>query len=365
MTTNGMEKAYAVIMAGGRGERFWPLSTLKTPKQTLSLIGDQTLLSMSIERVEGLIPPERILVITSAELVEPICEAAPELPRENVIGEPSGRDTAAVCALAAAIVKSRDPEGVVCTLTADHVIKDLDLFKTTLTESVNVALKNDVLITIGIQPHFPSTGFGYIETSDVFNNEGETEFLQAVRFVEKPDLETAESYLDAGNFFWNSGMFVWSAGSILKAFETHQPQLAEMAARMEQVVDTDKFDAKLEEEYGQLDRISIDYAIMEKSSNIITAKGVFRWHDVGCWTALEEHIDPDSTGNVIAGELVTLESANNVVYSKERLTALIGVEDLVVVQAPNATLICHKDKVQDVKKMVKLIADEGKGEGVL
>ncbi len=355
-----MDNFYAVIMAGGKGERFWPLSTSESPKQVLSLVGGKPLMQLAVDRLKGIIPPERVIVVTSADLVDSLCKAAPSLPKENVIGEPFGRDTAAAVALASAIVKARDPKGVFCILTADHIIYDLDLFKATLSEGAEIAANNDLLMTIGIVPTEPSTAFGYIEFSDKFDHEGEIEFVRTKRFVEKPDADKAAEYMNAGNFCWNSGMFIWSADAIQRALGKHQPQLLEMANTMEAFVDKSDFDEKLEEEYNKLDRISIDYAIMEKADNIIMAKGTFRWFDVGSWTALEDHFDADDHGNVLIGAAEQLDSSGNIVYSEKRLTALIGVKDLVVVQAEGATLICPKDKAQDVKKMVQLLQEKDK-----
>ncbi|MFC1497918.1 mannose-1-phosphate guanylyltransferase [Verrucomicrobiota bacterium] len=363
--TNISDNTYAVIMAGGRGERFWPLSTSKHPKQVLSLIGETSLLAMAIDRLKGLIPPERVIVITSADLVDVTCEAAPELPRKNVIGEPFGRDTAAAVALGSAIVKARVNNGAFCILTADHIIRDLDIFHATLREGFNIALSEDVLITIGIKPTFPSTGFGYIESGESFEHQGQIKFLKARKFVEKPDIETAKKYLESGNYCWNSGMFIWSVSSIQNALGQHQPQLLEMADNMESVVDKPEFRSCLEKEYGKLEKISVDYAIMEKADNILMAEGVFRWDDVGSWNALENHFDADSSSNVLTGNCEVLDSDNNIVVSKERLTTLIGVKDLVVVQAENATLICAKDKAQEVKKMVKHLQNKGQYENVL
>lgn len=359
------DNTYAVIMAGGKGERFWPMSTTKRPKQVLSLVGGKPLLAIAVDRLEGLIPPERVIVITGADLVRATLRAAPNLPPENVIGEPFGRDTAAAVALASAIVKSRHPDGSFCILTADHIIKDLDVFRQTLREGLEIADEQDVLMTIGINPTFPSTGFGYIESGEGFDHKGSVEFKKAIRFVEKPDPRTAQKYIESGDFCWNSGMFVWSVKSIQKALADHQPQLLDMANNMEKVAGTDKFDDALAEEYGKLEKISIDYAIMEKADNIIMARGTFRWYDVGSWPALEEHFDVDKTKNVLIGQCEALESSNNVIVSNERLTALIGVNDLVVVQAENATLVCSKEKAQDVKKMVQLLSEKGDYDHIL
>lgn len=360
-----MDNLYAVIMAGGKGERFWPMSTAKRPKQVLSLVGGKPMIQLAVERVGGIVPPERVIVITSADLVDVICEAAPVLSRKNVIGEPYGRDTAAAVALASAIVKAHDPDGVFCVLTADHIIYEHDLFKTTLHESAQMAAKNNVLITIGIVPTEPSTAFGYIEYGAKCKYAGKIEFRQVERFVEKPDATTAAEYINTGKFCWNSGMFIWSVSAIQDALGRYQPQLLKMADKMESLVDSGGFNARLAEEYSQLDKISIDYAIMEKADNILMAKGAFTWHDVGSWPALQNHFDSDDAGNILIGKAEQLASKGNIVCSNERLTALIGVENLVVVQAEGATLVCSREKAQDVKKMLGLLREKGGYDDVL
>ncbi len=360
-----LDNAFAVIMAGGRGERFWPLSTSKRPKQVLSLIGGKPLIQIAVEHVEGVIPPERVIVITSGDLVGVTAEAAPRLPPENIVGEPFGRDTAAACALASAIVEARCPGGVFCILTADHIMGDLDIFRQTIAGGLTLAADRDILMTIGINPTFPSTGYGYIETSDVIDTDGEVEFRRALRFVEKPERERAEEYLATGRYFWNSGMFMWSVAAFQKALAKFAPELLAMAKRMQPLDRTDGFDAALEEEYGKLDKISVDYAVMEKSDNIVMARGTFRWSDVGAWPALEEHFPPDDDSNVLVGHCESLDSTGNIVVSDERLTALIGVHDVVVVQARDATLICTRESAQDVKRMVGHLKERGKYEELL
>lgn len=349
--------AYAVIMAGGRGERFWPLSTIDRPKQLLSLVGGQSLLAAAAGYVAGLIPAERILVVTNERYVAASREALPALPPENIIGEPFGRDTAAASALACALVKARDPQGVVCILTADHIIGAPNLFKQTIHEAIQIAAGGDSIITIGITPTFPSTGFGYIETGEPFQHAGQIPFLKARRFVEKPGMETAEQYVKAGNYFWNSGLFVWSVATFENALARFRPQLLTMTKTLAPAIGTSRFAPLLAEEYGKLEKISVDYAIMEKASNILTAKGTFPWDDVGTWPALGNHFPADAAGNVVVGDCLPLDSAGNVVVSNGRLTALLGVADLVVVQAEGATLVCHKDRAQDVKKVVQRLGD--------
>lgn len=346
------QNLYAIIMAGGKGERFWPLSTSKTPKQMLSIFGDKPLLRMAVERLDGLIPPERIFVITSADLIEAAAEAAPELPRLNIIGEPFGRDTAAACSLGWAIVNSLNSSAAMCVLTADHIIHDTEGFRRTLSRGFETALTKDCLVTIGIQPVKPSTGFGYIEAGERMSNNADVEMFQARRFVEKPDLETARSYVSAGNYFWNSGMFVWSLKSFGRALERFQPHLLAMGERLSSEFGKDGFADAMRHEYGKIEKISVDYAIMEKSDNIVTARGAFDWDDVGSWPALENHFEKDHDGNTILGSCEEIDSENNVVVSGNRLTALIGVRDLVVVHAEGATLVCKRDRAQDVKAMV-------------
>lgn len=361
-----MSKRYAVIMAGGKGERFWPLSTSRTPKQVLSLIGEKPLIEMAVDFLGDLVPPENVLVITSAELTEPIADALHNVPRENIIGEPFGRDTAAVCALAAAITRKRGGDDAsFCILTADHVIDGLPCFRQTLSDAFSVAENNDVLVTIGIQPDHPSTGFGYIEAAEPFKATGTSEFFEARRFVEKPDAATAAKYLAAGNYYWNAGMFVWSAAAILRALERFQPQLSALAVELTKNIDTPEFADALETAYSRLEKISIDYAIMEKADNILMVRGTFEWDDVGSWTALERHFAADKQNNVLVGKCEELDSHENIVYSKNRLTALIGVENMIVVQTGDVTLVCPKDRAQDIKQMVQMLRKKGGYEDVL
>lgn len=353
---------YAAIMAGGKGERFWPLSTARNPKQLLALFGGKPLILLAAERMKGLVPPERILVITGADIAEATAKAVPFIPRANIIAEPFGRDTAAAVALAAAVVHSRDPGGVFAVLTADHVIGDTAGFRTVLGESFRLAGAEDVLVTMGITPAFPSTGFGYIEAGPVLrrNCRKGVLFRKALRFVEKPDLKTARHYLKTGRFFWNSGMFIWSCKSIEAALSSHAPNLKAMADRLALVAGSRLFKAAILREYEKLDRISIDYAVMEKARNIVMARGDFEWDDVGTWAAMENHFRPDAEGNIVLGEAEAIDSSGNVVVSRGRLTATIGVRDMIVINAGGATLVCPKSRAQDVKKIVDAIRRSGK-----
>ncbi len=364
-----MSKHYfAVVLAGGYGERFWPASTMGHPKQLLQLLGDRTMLEMAVDRLEGLIPPERVLVLTSADLVQPTIECSPDLPPANIIGEPCRRDTAAAVALAAAVVGARDPEGVFCVLTADHVMGDLDTFRATLAAGLDVAADNDVLVTIGISPTEPSTAYGYVEAGDTYDAPGEVPFFRVDRFVEKPDRDTAAGYLATGRFRWNSGMFVWSATSLTEAFARHTPQLAEFITTLRPAVDTDGFDDALAAGFEPLDRISIDYALMERADNIVMAEGSFEWTDVGSWPEVADQLGGDENNNATNTTLEAIEANGNLVVAHgdpERLTALIGVNDLVVVHTGSVTLICPKDRAQDVKAMVTKLREAGQYDQLL
>lgn len=356
---------YAVILAGGKGERFWPLSTAACPKQLLSLVGGRPMVRLASDRLNSLIPVERIFVLTNQSLVEATRKALPQILPEQIIGEPIGRDTAPACALATAIVKARNPNAVLAILTADQVMHDEEGFRRTLAAAYEMATKDPVLVTIGIKPSYPSTAFGYIEAGAPVSDASPIHFRLVARFVEKPDATTARQYVDSGRFLWNSGMFVWKVDAFYAALAAHAPALKVMAERIEEVAWTDKFEATLAAIFPSAARISVDYAVMEKSSNIVMALAGFDWDDVGSWPALANHFPADASGNVIIGRCQTLGTANAIVISEGRLTALIGVDDIVVVQAPNATLICRRDRAQDVRLLVQQLAKAGGNGDVL
>lgn len=353
-----MSDCYAVIMAGGKGERFWPLSTSARPKQLLDLVGDRPLLGQAVERLKGLVPPERIFVVTNRELEEGCRDAAPELPPENVVGEPVGRDTAAAVALGTALVAARDPNAVFCVLTADHVIHDAEGFQRVLSAALERAGAEPALLTIGIHPTAPSTAYGYIEVSGTSENKADSPCYTVKRFVEKPDLETANGYLQQGGFYWNSGMFIWSVPTIMAAFRANCPYLADLSERLSTCA-VKELSAMLDVEYPALKKISIDYAIMEKADNILMTPAAFDWDDVGSWNALEHHFEPSDQGNVVVGTCESVQASNNIVYSRDRLTALVGVNNLIVVQADGVTLICPKGSAQNVKQLVQQLREQG------
>ncbi|MFA5042455.1 MAG: sugar phosphate nucleotidyltransferase [Kiritimatiellia bacterium] len=349
MNTN----TYAVILAGGRGERFWPMSTRRRPKQLLALVGRRALLAEAVHRIQPIIPQGRILVITSVDLQNAVRRLLPGLPKANVIGEPCGRDTAAAITLAAALIKARNPQAVFCVLTADQVIGNPSVFRRALKEALARAAAADVLLTIGLKPAFPSTGFGYIEAGARLAGPSRTAFYRVRRFVEKPNARMAERYVKTGRFYWNSGMFVWSLAAWERALRRHCPPLARLLDTLTPLAGRSGFQGALKQAYDGLEKISVDYAIMEHADNIVMAKGVFPWDDVGSWSALEQHFPKDGHGNVVVGSGELLESSGNIVVADNGLVALIGVDDLVVVKAGAVTLVCRKDRSQEVKRLVE------------
>jgi mannose-1-phosphate guanylyltransferase len=358
-------RCYAVIMAGGKGERFWPLSTARRPKQLLALAGGKPLIVQAVERLDGVVPPENVLVVTNQSLVAPIREMLGQGSPVGILGEPVGRDTAAAIAAGAAWIKRRNPDAVFCVMTADHVIGDLSVFRDTLRRGLDLCADNDVLMTIGIAPTEPSSAYGYVESGDVWNRSGDVVFHAVRRFVEKPDVETAKGYLASGRYAWNSGMFIWSVASIERAFLSFRPPLAEKIAVWSAAKDDAEFQALLERDFPGLEKISIDYAVMEKATNIVTCRGAFAWDDVGSWPALESHLPKDDDGNAILGDVATVDSAANIVVSEGRLTALVGVSDLVVVQADGATLVCRKSDSQNVKALLEKLRSQPNRESML
>ena len=348
---------WAIIMAGGFGERFWPMSRRSRPKQLLAIVGKQTMIQDAAERLRPLVPPSRTVVVTNAAQAG---EVRKQLPRvKHVIAEPMGRNTAPCIALATAMIARLDPNAVIAVVPADSWIGDLEKYRRVVGESLTLAAQQDVLITIGIQPTTPHTGYGYIQVGEkleIRNPKSATAFWKANRFVEKPDRQTAEEFLASGDYRWNAGMFVWSVRSIRQAFEKFQPAMAQSCARLA-ATRLRNFGR----EYQRLEKISVDYAIMEKADNVVVANGDFPWDDVGDWPAIARHNPKDADGNVARAEFVGLNAAHCVVVgSKKHLVAAVGVRDLVIVHTPDATLVCHKTEAQKVRELVKKLCEQKK-----
>lgn len=349
-----------VIMAGGAGTRFWPLSTEERPKQFLDLFGDRTLLQKSFDRVSSLVPPERILVLTNAAFVSIVKEQLPHVPVENIIGEPTRRDTAAAVALAAVLCRRRFGNPIIATLTADHLIEPVDLFQETLLSAARRAANDNALYTFGIEPTYPATGYGYLERGLQIADDDGIEHFHLVRFKEKPDLETARQYIESGRFYWNSGMFVWTADAILKEIETHLPNHAKALLDAVAFDKTPQWNHALKAAFESLHAVSIDFAVMEKAQNVCCVASKFSWRDVGGWLALRSYLPEDETGNYCRGKTLTLDATDNLVFCEdpEDTTVLIGVKDLVIVRAGPLTLITHKDRAEDLKQLVQTMGDK-------
>ncbi len=350
---------HAVILSGGSGERFWPLSTPDRPKQFLSVFGGKSLLRQSVDRLLGLVPPERILVVTASALVAATRRELPMLPRANVIAEPCRRDTAAAVATACGVVERRAGEGAVAAiLTADHIMGDVKAFRCVLADAARAAADSDDIVTMGVTPDYPATGFGYIQMGEKVDTGTATSFRRARRFVEKPDAPTAKRYLASGGYAWNAGMFVWKVSTMKAALAKGSPELASLESA---VADPCRAVAKvLSERYPGLPRISIDYAVMEKASNIIVSEGDFGWDDVGTWSSADRHLATDARHNVLKGDVAVLDVADTVAISDAGgpKVAVLGVNNLVIVATGQSVLVADKSRVQDLKKVLAVMSQE-------
>ncbi len=352
-----MAEAYAIIMAGGNGERFWPLSTPERPKQFLDLFGGQTLIRQAVDRLAGLIPLERTFVVTSERFTAFTRDALPMLPPENVIGEPCRRDTAPAVATAGGLVlKKGGPDAVGCILTADQLITPAEAFRDTLADAIAMASRTDAIVTMGIVPTRPETGFGYIECGPRLDLGTRTVFHDVHRFVEKPNVETARFYLATGGFLWNAGMFIWKGAALRDAFNAHAPDIAPL---IDAIAVGDPA-AAVNRLYPELRAISFDFAVMEHAEKILVAESRFDWDDVGSWTAVEHHFPQDAAGNTTLGATALREVSGSVVVNAPvdgrkdgHVVVVAGLSDVVVVRTPRATLVCTRDQLKNMKAIVR------------
>lgn len=348
-------------MAGGRGERFWPVSREKTPKQLLPLLGNRSFLQKAFDLVKAVVPIENILVITNSVQAPQVRKQLPELSKNNVIAEPCGRDTCAAVTLGAALVGARSESGVMAVLPADHVIPKSEPFQRVLADAFEVAARKKAIVTIGIKPTEPATGYGYIQTGDalVFENglkSCKTKFMNALCFVEKPSYEKAVEYVGGGRYRWNAGMFIWSYATVLAGLEQHQPEMGEACLRWKNAAMSGKLASALAKDYPSIKKVSIDYALLEKANNVVVADGDFEWDDVGSWTALGRHLAADPLGNCAVGDFVHVDAARNTIFDARKKNrtpiAVVGLQDVIIVQTDDATLVVHKSQAQKVKELV-------------
>lgn len=347
---------YAVIMAGGFGTRFWPFSTQSNPKQFHQIFGRGTMLQNTAERISSLIPQPQVMVVTNESYTDIVAEQLPKALQKNIIGEPVAKNTAPCVAIAAALLEFHDPDAVMVVLPADHHITKPETFSNVLEGAISVAQKGNDLVTIGIEPSFAETGFGYIEAElNEQNNQADERAFKVTAFKEKPDQKTAEYFLEQGNYFWNSGMFVWKASRVLQEIQEHLPAMYELLQRAKTEFGTEFEATAVKDFYMDCESISIDYGIMEKASSVKVIPGDFGWNDVGSWSAVYELSEKDNDSNALEVlNYCLVDSNNNLIFSKsEKMIALVGVENMAVVETEKAMLICDLHNAQGVKDVVE------------
>lgn len=344
-------KKTALIMAGGRGERFWPKSRKNLPKQFLSLTDDgKTMIQLTVERILPLVDIEDIYIATNKDYLPLIKEQLPDLPLENVICEPIGRNTAPCIAVSAAIISKKYDNAIMMVLPSDHLVKYSSMYQSSLKDACEVAEKDDNLVTVGITPDYPETGYGYIK---FVNSEVEGRAYKVDRFVEKPNIELAKEYLASDDYLWNSGQFIWKISTIMNKFKELMPETFDGANEIKEAYGTELYEAVLNKVFPEFPSISIDYGIMEKSENIYVIPGTFGWDDVGSWLAVERIKKSNEFGNIVDGNIVTINTKNCIIQGDKKLIATVGLEDLVIVDTEDATLICDRDSTADIKKVLE------------
>lgn len=350
-------KTYGVIMAGGSGTRFWPLSRKSLPKQLLNLSGNGLMINETIERMSDFVDYNDIFIVTNKEQAGKMKELVEDsIDVQKILVEPSARNTAACIGYAAMEIIKKYGDGIMCIFPSDHFIKDEKEFARTLKAAAGVAQEQNKLVTIGITPTFPSTGYGYIKFDKAEGND----IKNVTSFVEKPNYENALKYINSREYLWNSGMFVWKASTILDNFKRFLPKISNMLEQIGEAMNTPDEAEVIQKIYPEIQSISIDYGIMERSDDVVVIEGDFGWNDVGSWDSLGALYDTDKNGNIITGEQINLDTHNCISYAENRLIATIGIDDTIIVETGDVVLVCAKDKAQEVKKIVEILTAENK-----
>jgi mannose-1-phosphate guanylyltransferase len=351
---------YATIMAGGAGTRFWPASRKSNPKQLLNLAGERSMIQATVDRLDGLVDKQHLLIVTNKSLVAPISQQLPEVPTDSIIGEPAKRDTAPCIGLAAAWIAAQDPDATMVVMPADHVIRPDDVFQAALQQAASLVEQDPAqIVTFGIKPTYPAEAFGYIERDDGSVPEVRFPTYAVKRFREKPDSETARQFLAAGSFYWNSGIFVWKAKTILAALAEFEPDMFSHIKKIGQAVGSPNFNDVLEAEFCAIKGTSIDYAVMERYDKVRVIEAPFEWDDLGNWSAVPRLKGVDEQGNTIDAKHLGIDTSNTIVRAADgHLIVTIGVKDCIIVQTPNATLVADKNNESAIKQIVAQLEEK-------
>lgn len=353
---------YAVVMAGGSGTRLWPRSRENRPKQFQALYSDKTLLQETVSRLEPLIPREYIYVIANRAHEPIVKEQLPWLRPENWIGEPVGKDTAPAVGIAATVIHRRDPNAVILATPADHIITKEMLFRRLLKVAEQVASEGSNVVTIGVRPTCPETGYGYIQMSEAHRTIDDIDVHEVISFKEKPDLRTAEEYVSSWHYVWNSGMFIWKTQTVLDLYKAHAPDIYKLMMRYDKAIGTPDEETVLEEVYEAFPKISVDYAILEHAENIHVIPAAIGWSDLGSWSALHEIMDADDDGNTVVGSHVGIDTHNCLIHSRDRLIATIGLDNMIIVDGGDVILVLPNGRSQDIKALLEELKKQGKAD---
>lgn len=340
---------FAIVMAGGVGSRFWPRSKQRKPKQLIRILGENTLIQDTVNRLDGIVKKENIFIVTNRLQKSRVREQLYNIPEENIIDEPFGKNTAPCIGLATMYIKKRSEDAVSIVLPADHIIHNTKEFSKTVLKAADYAKKSKALVTIGITPSYPETGYGYIQLDET---ETEKDIHKVLTFAEKPNIATARRFLEDGGFLWNSGIFVWSTDSILTEMKEYLPEHYSGLLEIEKAIGTENYETTLTQVYGRMKSISIDYGILEHSQKVFVTKGEFDWSDLGSWESVYELSPKDEEGNVKIGDVYLENTYGSYIFSPQKFTAVIGVEHLLIINTKDSLLICHRNNAQDVKHVV-------------
>lgn len=353
-------KRTALIMAGGRGERFWPKSRKTLPKQFLSLTGDgKTMIQLTVERILPLVEMDDIYIVTNKDYRQLVREQLPEIPERNILCEPVGRNTAPCIGLGAMHINQKYDDAVMMVLPSDHLIKQKKLFVDILGQACEIAEEDGNIVTVGITPSYPETGYGYIK---FLTEKKKGSAFKVEKFVEKPNMEKAKEYLASGDYLWNSGMFMWKVSTILNKMQTLLPQIYQKLTQIGEAIGTPEEDKVLQEIFPTVESISVDYGILEKTDSIYTLPGDFGWDDVGSWLAVSRVRGTDENNNVLTGNVLAVDTTDCVVEAQEKLIATVGLKNLIVVDTKDAMLICEKEKANDIKKVLETLRNDDRQE---